>query len=48
MREEENYPKDFQEFLAKFPDETSCWLYLMEIRWKDGYIVTNVNRNDTG
>jgi transposase-like protein len=38
MKEEENYPKDFQEFLAKFPDETSCWQYLMGIRWKDGYV----------
>jgi len=32
------YPKDFQEFLAQFPDEKACWQYLIDIRWADGYI----------
>jgi transposase-like protein len=38
MKAEEKYPKDFQEFLAQFPDESSCWQYLIDIRWSDGYI----------
>ena len=37
MNKEEFYPKDFQEFLAQFPDETACWHYLIDIRWPEGY-----------
>jgi len=33
----EKYPKDFQEFLSQFPDEQSCWHYLIDIRWESGY-----------
>ena len=45
MTIEEKYPKDFQEFLAQFPDEKSCWQYLIDIRWPDGYICTQCNSN---
>ena len=38
MKTEEKYPKNFQEFLIQFPDERSCWLYLIDIRWPDGYV----------
>lgn len=38
MKVEENYPKDFQEFLVQFPDEKSCWQYLLDMRWSDGYV----------
>jgi transposase-like protein len=38
MKTEEKYPKDFQEFLAQFPDERACWQYLIDIRWSEGYI----------
>jgi hypothetical protein len=38
MKSSENYPRDFQEFLAQFPDERSCWHYLIGIRWPVGYI----------
>ena len=38
---EEKYPKDFQEFLAQFSNETDCWHYLIEIRWPEGYICPN-------
>jgi transposase-like protein len=38
MNAEEKYPKDFQEFLAQFPDERACWQYLIDIRWANGYI----------
>ena len=41
MKAEENYPKDFQEFLTQFPDEQSCWQYLIEIRWPDGYVCSH-------
>jgi len=37
MKKEEKYPKNFQEFLLQFPDERSCWLYLIDIRWSEGY-----------
>jgi len=43
MQTEEKYPKDFQEFLAQFPDEKSCWQYLIEIRWPDGYVCSQCN-----
>ena len=38
MNEEEKYPKDFQEFLADFPDEKSCWQYIIDMRWPEGYV----------
>ena len=38
MKIEEKYPKNFQEFLSQFPDERSCWQYLIDIRWPDGYV----------
>jgi transposase-like protein len=38
MNLEGNYPKDFQEFLAQFPNESSCWQYLISVRWQDGYV----------
>jgi transposase-like protein len=38
MKIEEKYPKDFQEFLAQFPDENACWHYLIDIRWPEGYV----------
>ena len=34
---EENYPKDFQEFLIQFKDEASCRKYIFELRWANGY-----------
>jgi transposase-like protein len=41
MKTEEKYPKHFQEFLSQFPDEKSCWQYLIEIRWPDGFMCTH-------
>ncbi len=38
MSNNEHYPKDFQEFLAKFKTDEDCWNYIFEIRWPDGYI----------
>ena len=38
MQKDEKYPKDFQEFLTQFPDEKSCWQYLIDVRWSDGYV----------
>jgi transposase-like protein len=43
MNTEEKYPKHFQEFLIQFPDEKSCWLYLIDIRWPDGYLCSGCN-----
>ena len=38
MNIEEYYPKDFQEFLAQFPDENACCRYLIDVRWPEGYV----------
>ena len=38
LRTQYKYPKNFQEFLSQFPDERSCWQYLIDIRWADGYV----------
>jgi len=38
MNRFEKYPNHFQEFFYQFPDELSCWQYLIDIRWPDGYI----------
>uniref|UniRef100_UPI0025DBB729 IS1595 family transposase n=1 Tax=Proteiniphilum sp. UBA5384 TaxID=1947279 RepID=UPI0025DBB729 len=40
---EEQYPKDFQEFLAQFKDEDSCYSYLFEMRWPDGFRCSKCN-----
>jgi transposase-like protein len=37
MITQENYPKDFQEFLQQFKTEDDCWNYLFEMRWPDGF-----------
>jgi len=34
---QEQYPKDFQEFLHQFKTEDDCWNYLFEMRWPDGF-----------
>jgi len=41
MKIEEKYPKDFQEFLAQFPDDNACWHYLIDTRWAEGYVCTH-------
>jgi transposase-like protein len=43
MKTEEKYPKNFQEFLVTFPDEKSCWQYLIDIRWSEGYVCSGCN-----
>jgi len=45
MNEEEKYPKDFQEFLADFPDEKSCWQYIIDMRWPKGYVCSGCQSN---
>jgi transposase-like protein/Zn ribbon nucleic-acid-binding protein len=37
MKTIEKYPKDFQEFLDQFKDESSCRDYLFEMRWENGF-----------
>ena len=41
MNTVEKYPRHFQEFLSQFPDELSCWQYLIDIRWPDGYVCSH-------
>jgi len=41
--EENNYPKNLQEFLCRFPNDDSCWNYLKEIRWPNGFICPKCN-----
>ena len=43
MNKKEKYPENFQEFLTQFPDEKSCWLYLINIRWPNGYVCSGCN-----
>lgn len=33
----EDYPKNFQEFIARFQTEDNCWSYLYKMRWPDGF-----------
>jgi transposase-like protein len=40
---ENNYPKNLQEFLRRFPNDESCWNYLLEIRWPNGFICPKCN-----
>ena len=37
MTNQENYPKDFQEFILQFKTEDDCWNYIFEMRWPDGF-----------
>jgi len=32
MTNNEQYPKDFQEFLAQFKNEDDCWNYIFDVR----------------
>ena len=42
----ENYPKDFQEFLAVFKDESDCRAYLFEMRRSHGFICPKCAMNE--
>ncbi len=33
----EDYPTNFQEFLARFKTDEDCWNYLFALRWPDGF-----------
>jgi len=46
MNKEEKYPKNFQEFLSQFPDEKSCWQYIIDVRWSDGHVCKGCNSAD--
>jgi hypothetical protein len=37
MANEEQYPKDFQEFLDQFKTEDDCWNYVFPMRWPNGF-----------
>lgn len=32
-----SFPSNLIEFQECFPDEESCWRYLREVRWPDGF-----------
>jgi transposase-like protein len=32
-----DFPRSLREFQGRFPDEASCWRYLIACRWPDGY-----------
>lgn len=38
MRNEEKSPKNFQEFLYQFRNDSDCWSYLFQMRWPTGFI----------
>lgn len=33
----EDYPTNFQDFLARFKTDEDCWNYLFNLRWPDGF-----------
>lgn len=33
----EDYPKNYQEFLARFKEEGDCWDYIIKLRWPNGF-----------
>ncbi len=45
MVSQEEYPKNFQEFLYQFKTEDDCWDYLFEMRWPDGFHCPKCNSN---
>lgn len=36
--EQEDYPKDFEEFIVRFTTENDCLDYIASLRWPDGFI----------
>lgn len=38
MINNENYPKDFQEFLMRFKSDEDCWNYIYELGWPNGFV----------
>ncbi|MBN4066079.1 IS1595 family transposase [Candidatus Amoebophilus asiaticus] len=34
---EEDYPRNFQEFITYFKNEEDCWNYLFRMRWQNGF-----------
>lgn len=35
---QENYPKNFEEFIDRFQSEDDCYDYIAQIRWPDGFV----------
>ncbi len=46
MSNNEQYPKDFQEFLAQFKSEEDCWNYVFTIRWPNGFVCPRCSGKD--
>lgn len=42
---QEQYPKNFQEFLLQFKTEEDCWNYLFKMRWSNGYFCSKCGSN---
>ena len=38
MKITKKYPNNYQEFLLQLPDEKSCWQYLIDAIWSEGYV----------
>ncbi len=34
----ENYPENFEQFIAKFTTEQNCYDYIMNLRWPQGFV----------
>lgn len=45
MINNEQYPKDFQEFLAQFKSEDDCWNYIFALRWPNGFICPKCSKD---
>ena len=44
---EKEYPDTIREFFRMFPDEKSCFNYLVNLRWPTGYICSACNQSAT-
>ena len=45
---QEEYPKNFEEFLMWFETENDCLEYIKRLRWPDGFSVPGVEHRSTG
>lgn len=43
MNINEQYPRDFQEFLVQFKNDEDCWNYIFKMRWPNGYVCPKCN-----
>ena len=38
MKQKNDFPNTYQEFIEMFPDDTACAAFLVKLRWPKGFI----------